>query len=64
MEPKLAAKYRHFTMVPPRDTKIVRPRAIPYGAYDENTLSLVLAMVGLALMVEMVVSMLVAFSVL
>jgi len=64
MEPKLAAKYLHFTMVTPHDTKIVHARAIPYGSYDENTVSLVLAMVGLALMVATVASMLVALSVL
>ena len=37
MEPKFAAQYRHFTMVTPHETKIVRPRAIPYGSYDEDT---------------------------
>lgn len=64
MEPRLAAKYRHFTMVTPHDTKVVHPHAIPYGSYDEDTMALILAFTGLALMGVATVSMLIAFSVL
>ena len=42
MEPRLAANYRHFTMVTPHDTKVVHPHAIPYGSYDEDTMALIL----------------------
>lgn len=64
MEPKLAANYRHFTMVTPHQTKVVHPHAIPYGSYDEDTMALLLAFAGLALMAVATVSMLIAFSVL
>ena len=64
MSTKLAANYRHFTKVTPHDTKMVRARAIHYGSYDEDTAALTLAMIGLALMVVTVLSMLVSFSVL
>jgi hypothetical protein len=64
MEPKLAANYRHFTMITPHNTKVVHARAIPYGSYDEDTAALVLAFTGLALMAVATVSMLIAFSVL
>jgi hypothetical protein len=63
MDSRLAMKYGHFPKITPHDTKIVRARAIPYGSYDEDTASLVLAMIGLTLMVAAVVSMLVAFKV-
>ena len=64
MEPRLAANYRHFTMITPHDTKVVHSRAIPYGSYDEDTMALVLAITGLTLMAVATVSMLIAFSVL
>jgi hypothetical protein len=64
MEPRLAANYRHFTMVTPHETKVVHPRAIPYGSYDEDTMALVLALTGLVLMAVATISMLIAFSVL
>jgi hypothetical protein len=63
MYTKFPTHYRHFTSVMPHDTKAVRPRAIPYGSYNEDTAALALAMTGLALMVVTVVAMLVAFSV-
>ena len=63
MYTKTPINYRHFTKVMPHDTKAVRPRAIPYGSYKEDTAALALAMTGLALMVVTVVAMLVAFSV-
>jgi hypothetical protein len=64
MEPKLATNYRYFTRVAPHETKAVHPRAIPYGSYDEDTAALTLAMIGLALMVVAILTMLVGFSVL
>jgi hypothetical protein len=64
MEPRLAANYRHFTMITPHDTKVVHPHVIPYGSYDEDTMALVLAITGLTLMAVATVSMLIAFSVL
>jgi hypothetical protein len=64
MEPRFSADYRHFTMVTPHNTKVVHARAIPYGSYDEDTMALILAMTGLALMAVATVSMLIAFSVL
>jgi hypothetical protein len=64
MEPRLAANYRHFTMITPHETKVVHPRAIPYGSYDEDTMALILAFSGLALTAVATVSMLIAFSVL
>jgi hypothetical protein len=64
MDPKLAMNYRHFTRVTPHDTKVDHARAIPYGSYDEDTASLILAMIGLTLVVAMVVSMLFVFRVL
>ena len=63
MYTKTPTNYRHFTRVMPHDTKIVNPRAVPYGSYNEDTAALALAMTGLALMVVTVVAMLVAFSI-
>jgi len=51
-------------MVTPHETKVVHPRAIPYGSYDEDTMALVLALTGLVLMAVATISMLIAFSVL
>jgi hypothetical protein len=64
MEPKLATNYRYFTRVTPHETKRVHPQAIPYGSYDEDRAALTLALVGLAIMAAMTLSMLIAFSVL
>ena len=64
MDPKLPANYQHLTRVTPHDTKIVHARAIHYGSYDEDTLALTLAVIGLALMVVTTVSTLIAFHIL
>jgi len=64
MEPKFACNYEHFTKVIPHDTKIVHARTIHYGSYDEDTLALTLAVIGLALMVVTTVSTLIAFHIL
>jgi hypothetical protein len=50
MERRLSPNYQHFTKVSPHDTKRVHALAIPYGPYDEDTASLILAMIGLTLM--------------
>jgi len=63
MEPRFAGNYRHFTMITPHDTKVVHPHAIPYGSYDDDTMAIILAFTGLALMAVATVSMLIAFSV-
>jgi hypothetical protein len=63
MEPRFALNYRHFTGHLPRNTKIIRARTIRTG-YDEDTVALILAITGLALMAAATLSMLVAFSVL
>jgi hypothetical protein len=63
MEPKLAANYRHFTRVTPHETKVVHPRAIPYGSYSEGVAIEALVLIGLAVLTTMTVSMLVAFSI-
>jgi hypothetical protein len=70
MRPKLAINYRRFvnyrrlTGVTPYETRIVRSRTIPYGSYHEDTLALALALISMALMTVIVVSTLVAFSIL
>ncbi|MFZ2061633.1 MAG: hypothetical protein WAU82_11525 [Candidatus Binatus sp.] len=64
MEPRFAADYRHFTMVMPHETLVIHPNAMPYGSHDEDTMALVLALTGLALMAVATVSMLIAFAVL
>jgi hypothetical protein len=43
---------------------MTRARTIRYGSYDEDTVALILALLGLALMAAATASMLVAFSVL
>ncbi len=63
MEPKLAANYQHFTKVAPHETKIVHPRAIPYGSYSEGVAIEALVLIGLAVLTAMTVSMLVTFSI-
>jgi hypothetical protein len=63
MESKLAANYRHFTVVAPHETKVVHPRAIPYDSYSEGVAIEALVLIGLAVLTAMTVSMLVAFSI-
>ncbi len=63
MRSKLVMNYRRLTRVTPYETKIVDPRAIPYGSYQEDTLALALALIGIAFMIVVVVSMLVTFSI-
>jgi hypothetical protein len=61
---RISPKSRHFTDLLHHDTKTVRSHAIRYGSFDEDTVSLTLAMIGLALTAAMVVSILIAFRVL
>jgi hypothetical protein len=63
MEPKLPLNYRHLTRITPHETKIVHPRAIPYGSYSEGLAIEALSLIGLAVLTAMTVSMLVAFSI-
>lgn len=51
-------------MVMPHETLVIHPNAMPYGSHDEDTMALVLALTGLALMAVATVSMLIAFAVL
>jgi hypothetical protein len=51
-------------MVMPHQTLVIHPNAITYGSYDEDTMALVLALFGMALMAVATVSMLIAFAVL
>jgi hypothetical protein len=63
MESKSAANYRLFANLLPSDTTRVRPR-VRYRRIDEDTLALILALTGLAIMTITAASMLVAFAVL
>ena len=63
MESKLATNYRHFTRVTPHETKIVHPRAIPYGSYSECVAIETMVLIGLAVLTAMTVSVLMAFSI-
>jgi hypothetical protein len=64
MEPKLALNYRHFTRFMPHETKIVRPRALPYGSYSEGLAMELLVLIGLAVLTTATTWMLVSFSIL
>jgi hypothetical protein len=63
MDRRFPANCQHFTKIVPHETKASRARAIPYRAYDDDATSLILAMIGVALIVATVGSMLVAFKV-
>jgi hypothetical protein len=64
MAPNSGAKYQPFTLTMPRETKPVCPQLVRYRRIDEDTLALILALAGLAIMTVAAASMLVAFSVL
>jgi hypothetical protein len=59
MQTRLAANYRHFSVVRP---ELVQPRAIPYPSIDD-TVVLTLALIGMTLMAIATASTLVAFSI-
>ena len=63
MEPKLAMDYRHFTRFKTQGTKVIHPRAIPYGSFSEGLAIEALALIGLAVLTAATVSMLVVFSI-
>ena len=64
MEPKLPAKYLPFKRVMDHDTKNLHARAIPYGSYSETAAANSLVLIGFAVFVTMVISMLVRFRIL
>jgi hypothetical protein len=63
MDSKLGMNYQHFTKATPHETRIVRPRAIRYGSYSDDVAFEGLAMIGLAVLTVMTVSLLLAFSI-
>jgi len=63
MEPKLAMDYRHFTRFKLHETRVVHPRAIPYGSFSEGLAIEAMALLGLAVLTAATVSLLVAFSI-
>jgi peptide deformylase len=63
MKSRLATDCLHFPRVTPREAEMVRSRTIRYRAYDEDTAAVKLAVVGLALTVAMILSMLVVFAI-
>jgi hypothetical protein len=60
MQTKLAANYRHFSVLTP---ELVQPRVISYPAIDEDRAALTMAFMGLAFMAITTASTLVAFSI-
>jgi hypothetical protein len=67
MKSRLATDCLHFPRITPREAEreaeIVRSRTSRYGACDEDTTAVKLAVVGLALTVATILSMLVAFAI-
>jgi hypothetical protein len=63
MKTNLVEDYRYFTKAEPHETKIVHPRAIPYGSYSEGVAMEAMVLMGLALLTGMTVLVLVAFSI-
>ena len=64
MEPKLPAKYLPFKRVMDHDSRNLHARAIPYGSYSETAAANGLVLIGFAVFVTMVISMLVRFRIL
>jgi hypothetical protein len=64
MEPKLPAKYLPFKRVMDYDTRNLHARAIPYGSYAETAAANGLVLIGFAVFVTMVISLLVRFRIL
>lgn len=63
MKTNLVENYRYFTKAAPHETKIVHPRAIPYGSYSEGLAMEAMVLMGLALLTAMTVLVLVSFSI-
>ncbi len=64
MEPKLTGKYLPFKRVIDHDTRNLHARAIPYGSYAETAAANSLVLIGFAVLVTMVISLLVRFRIL
>jgi hypothetical protein len=60
MQTRLAANYGGFSVV---RRELVRPRAVPYPSIDDDTVVLMLALIGMTLMAIATASTLVAFSI-
>jgi hypothetical protein len=63
MEPKFARKYLPFKKVLDHDTRNLHARAIPYGSYTETAAANGLVLIGFAVLVTMVISLLVRFRI-
>jgi hypothetical protein len=64
MEPKLTGKYLPFRRVMDHDTKNLHAHAIPYGSYTETAAANGLVLIGFAVLITMVISLLVRFRIL
>ena len=64
MEPKFAAKYMPFKRVMDHDTRNLHARAIPYGSYTETAAANSLVLIGFAVLLTMMFSLLVRFRIL
>ena len=64
MEPKLTGKYLPFRRVMDHDTRNLHAHAIPYGSYTETAAANSLVLIGFAVLITMVISLLVRFRIL
>jgi len=64
MEPKLSAKYLPFKRVMDHDTRNLHARAIPYCSYTETAAANGLVLIGFAVFVTMMISMLIRLRIL
>ena len=64
MEPKFAAKYMPFKRMMDHDTRNLHARAIPYGSYSETAAANGLVLIGFAVLVTTMFSLLVHFRIL
>jgi hypothetical protein len=64
MEPKLTGKYLPFRRVMDHDTRNLHAHAVPYGSYTETAAANGLVLIGFAVLITMVISLLVRFRIL
>jgi hypothetical protein len=64
MEPRFAAKYLPFKRMTDHETRNLHARAIPYGSYSETAAANGLVLIGFAVLVTMVISLLIRFRIL
>jgi hypothetical protein len=64
MEPKFTGKYLPFKRVMDHDTRNLHARAVPYGSYTETAAANGLVLIGFAVLVTMMLSLLVRFRIL